>query len=89
MKNDVTGGTIIVFLGRCGNMLVKVKVKAGMKKFRIEKGEIWLISVKAPAEKNMANMELLKELSKLYENVKIVKGAKAPKKLIFLGNSKT
>jgi uncharacterized protein (TIGR00251 family) len=87
MKNDVTGGTNI-FLSHCGYMLVKAEVKTGKKKFHIEKGETWLISVKAPAKRNMANAEIVRELSKIYENVKIIKGAKSAKKLIFLGNSK-
>ncbi len=67
-------------------MIISAKVKANQKKFSIErKGDVWLISVKSPAEKNKANFEIVKELSKIYGSAKIVAGLKSNKKKIDVG----
>jgi uncharacterized protein (TIGR00251 family) len=69
-------------------MIIQAKVKTNQKEFSVKKNSTWLISVKSPPEKGMANNEIVRELSKTYENVKIIKGLKSKKKLISLGNSK-
>ena len=63
-------------------MIINAKVKTNQSKFSIEKGEVWIISCKAPGEKNKANIEIIKELSKKYKKVRIIKGLKSRKKII-------
>ncbi|MBI4162463.1 MAG: DUF167 domain-containing protein [Candidatus Aenigmarchaeota archaeon] len=64
-------------------MLIQATVKTNQKKFSVEKnGDKWVISVRAAPEHNKANIEIIKELSKEYKNVRIVKGLKSSKKLI-------
>ena len=70
-------------------MLINATVKPNQKSFSIKKGGVWVISVRSPPEKGLANREIVHELSKTYTNVKIIKGVKSGKKLIFLGDSKT
>lgn len=70
-------------------MIIRVNVKTGQKKFYVEKGDVWNISVKSPPERGMANAEIIRELSKLYEDTRILKGIKSKKKLIRLGNRKS
>jgi uncharacterized protein (TIGR00251 family) len=70
-------------------MIIHASVKTRQKKFFVEKGDVWVISVKSPPEKGMANAEIVRELSNLYEDVRILKGMKSTKKLICLGNRKS
>ncbi len=66
-------------------MLIQVKVKTNQPSFSIKQGDVWFIYVKSKAENNKANIEIIKELSKQYKSVKIVKGLKSNKKFIELG----
>lgn len=69
-------------------MISTAKIKTNQKKFAIEKkGDVWLISVTAPPEKNLANREIIKELSKLYGSARIVSGLKSSRKRIEIGKS--
>ena len=67
-------------------MIINVKVKPSQPRFSIKKNGIWLISCTSPAEKNQANIEIIKELSKEYKSVKILKGLKSKKKIIEIKN---
>ena len=68
-------------------MIITAKIKTNQKKFAIEKkNDVWTISVKSPPEKNKANIEIVKELSKTYKNVRIVSGLKSSRKKIEVGN---
>ena len=68
-------------------MIITAKIKTSQKKFSVEKkGDIWLISVTAPPEKNLANREIIKELSKLYGTARIVSGLKSSRKKIELNS---
>jgi len=65
-------------------MRVKIKVKPGSGKQKIEKAEegyvVWL---KERAEDNKANIELLKLMKKyLGKNIKIIKGVRSRDKII-------
>lgn len=64
-------------------MLINAKIKTRQKKFSIDKkGDVWVISVTSPPEKNKANIEIIRELSKLYGSAHIVSGLKSSKKVI-------
>ncbi|MCX6819287.1 MAG: DUF167 family protein [Candidatus Aenigmarchaeota archaeon] len=67
-------------------MIIQARVKTGQKKFEVvKKHDGWVIAVKARPEKNLANHEIINELSKEYEKVRIIRGHKTSKKLIELG----
>jgi len=65
-------------------MIVNVKVKPNQKSFGIKKTDDtnWIISVKSSPEKNQANQEIIKELLKVYDSVRIIKGLKSKNKII-------
>jgi len=63
-------------------MIIKAKVRTNQNKFSIIEGDVWIINVKAVAENNKANLEIIKELSKKYSSVRILKGAKSKEKII-------
>lgn len=64
-------------------MLVAVKVKPGAKKFEIaQKNGILLISLTEPAENNKANIELVKEMTRVYGKCRIVRGLKSRTKVL-------
>lgn len=63
-------------------MIIKAKIKTGKDKFSITEGDVWLINVKSRPENNEANKEIIKELSKRYSSVRIIKGLKSKEKLI-------
>ncbi len=65
-------------------MIITAKVKTNQPEFSVRKGEMWVISVKSPPEKNRANAEIVKELSKIYKNVRIVSGFRSSRKKIEL-----
>ncbi len=64
-------------------MLITAKVKTRQNRFSIDKkGDIWVISVTSQPEKNKANIEIIRELSKIYGNARIISGLKSGKKVI-------
>ena len=65
-------------------MIITAKVKTKQPTFIVKKGGIWAISVKSPPEKNRANAEIIKELSKVYSVVRILSGSKSSRKRILL-----
>jgi len=66
--------------------IIQATVKTNQKKFSVVKTDnnIWIISVRSMPEHNKANIALMKELSKQYKHVRILKGLKSNKKLIKL-----
>jgi len=64
------------------HMLINVKVKPNSKKFHVKEGNRWVVSLTEPAENNRANLELIKELSKLYGSCKILRGKTSRNKTI-------
>lgn len=69
-------------------MLITARVKTRQKCFSVKKGEIWQISVRSDAKENKANIEIIKELSKEYRNVRILSGLKSKEKRLDLGDRK-
>lgn len=65
-------------------ILIEVKVNAGKGCFRFyEKNSSFIIDTKSPPENNKANLEIIKELGKLYNaEIRIIKGATARRKTI-------
>lgn len=63
---------------------IKVKIKPNSSESKIiEKGLVWKINIKAPAQENKANIELLKFLKReLKKNIKIVSGLKSKEKVL-------
>ncbi|MBI5065651.1 DUF167 domain-containing protein [Candidatus Woesearchaeota archaeon] len=63
---------------------IKVKIKPNSSENKIvEKGSVWKINIKAPAQENKANLELLKFLKKeLKKNVQFVSGLKSKEKVL-------
>jgi len=64
---------------------INIIVKANMPKTRItgEKDDVFRLEVKAPAENNKANIEIIKFFSRLTKkDVKIVKGLTSKKKTL-------
>ncbi len=64
---------------------INVKVKPNSRKQKIKKisDNEYLVLVKSKAEKNKANIELLKLLKKyLQKNIKIIKGKKSKNKVV-------
>lgn len=63
-------------------MIINAKVKTNQKEFSVIKNGVWAINCTSPAEKNQANIEIIKELSKHYKKVRILKGLKSKEKVI-------
>jgi len=69
-------------------MYIKVKVQAGAKKEEIKKKSenTYLISVKEPAERNMANKRICEIVAYLYnissKQVRIISGHQSPSKIL-------
>ena len=69
-------------------MFIKVKVQAGMNKEKIEKKKenSYLISVKEPAERNLANTRIKEIIASIYEinikAVRIISGHQSPSKIL-------
>ncbi len=63
---------------------IKVRIKPNSNKnLIVEKGLVWKINIKAPAQENKANIELLKFLKReLKKNVRIVSGLKSKEKVL-------
>lgn len=71
----------------CGGCLVRVKVQAGRGSFRITRiePERVRVTLRSAAEKNRANEELVKEMSRLLGvDVEIRQGATMPAKVLFV-----
>lgn len=69
-------------------MIIQVKVKPNSKEFKIKEGEIWEISLKSPPENNKANIELIKEMNKIYGKCKIVRGKTSKNKILEICDKK-
>lgn len=70
-------------------MYIKVKVTTGAKREKIVKksDDHFEMSVKEPAERNLANkkiVELLRDYFKVYNSIRIVSGHHSPSKIISL-----
>jgi uncharacterized protein (TIGR00251 family) len=67
-------------------VILSVRVKAGSGTFSIvSEGDIITIRTKSPAEDNKANMEIVKELSRLFgREVRILRGLKSRNKEILI-----
>ncbi len=67
-------------------MLIKIKVKTGKPVFMIDKrtSNEWLVNLTSQPEDNKANLELIKELTKLGYAVRILRGSKSKEKLVEL-----
>ena len=66
-------------------MIIHARVKTGQKSFAItKKADEWLISVRSRPEKNLANHEIINELSKKYSKVRIIRGQGSSRKTIEL-----
>ena len=67
-------------------LLVEIFVKPNSGRFEVEKtGEGFIIKTKNRAERNMANKEIIKNLSKYFDcEVEIVKGLKSKNKIVLL-----
>lgn len=69
-------------------MYIKVKVQAGAKKEIVEQknNNTYLISVKEPAERNLANKRICEILASLFnisiKNIKIISGHQNPSKIL-------
>ena len=69
-------------------MYIKVKVQAGNKKEEVKKKnkDTYLISVKEPAERNMANKRVCEIVASLFnvsiKNVRIISGHQSPSKIL-------
>jgi len=68
-------------------MIIRAKIVPGAKKFKIElkndeNGSYMKIWVKSQPEKGKANREILKELKKIFGDVKIVSGMVSREKYI-------
>ena len=70
-------------------MFLKIKVKTGSRTEKVEKkaDDLYLVSVKEKAERNMANERSLEIFRSLYPNqsVKLVKGHHSPAKILDVG----
>ncbi|MBI4014788.1 MAG: DUF167 domain-containing protein [Candidatus Aenigmarchaeota archaeon] len=73
MKTGVTGRLIF--------MIINVKVRQGSR-FSVVKGETWLITISEERENNAANHEIIRELSKEYSAVRILRGASSRRKVL-------
>ena len=64
-------------------MIVQAKIKTNSKEFKIiKKKDHWIIHIRSKPEKNKANLEIIKELSKKYGKCRILKGKKSKNKIL-------
>lgn len=64
-------------------MRITAKVRTSQPRFSVaEKDGFWSISVTSPPEKNRANREIIRELSKRYGSVRIAAGLTSRRKII-------
>ena len=69
-------------------MIITAKIRVKQGRFSVKMGDVWTICVKSPADRGLANKEIINGLGRIYENVRILKGLKSQKKTIFLGSKK-
>jgi hypothetical protein len=68
-------------------MIIEVKVKPNSPKFSINIKDKIIIHCKSPPEKNKANLEIIKELRKLFKkDIEIISGLKSKNKKILIHN---
>ena len=67
-------------------MIITARVKTGQRKFLVNTGPVWTISVVSLPEKNRANIEIVKELTRLYGSCRILSGKTSKKKVIEVGD---
>lgn len=78
----------VVFLDFFKTMYIKVKVEAGSKKEKIDKKRenSFIIKVKEPAERNLANNRIREIIASIYEinikSVRIISGHQSPNKIL-------
>ena len=67
-------------------MFLKIKVKTGSRTEKVEKkaDDLYFVSVREEAERNMANKRILEIMRVLYPNqsIKLVKGQRSPSKIL-------
>lgn len=64
-------------------MKITVRVHPNSKEFKIiKKSEVLHVYLTQPADKNKANMELIKEFSKKYGSCRIIKGKTSKTKIL-------
>ena len=69
-------------------MYIKVRVTAGSKKEKIIKKDnnTYIISIKEPAERNLANSRIIEIMSQIFEisiqNIRIISGHRSPSKIL-------
>jgi uncharacterized protein (TIGR00251 family) len=72
-------------------MYIHVRVKPSSKEEKVtKKSEThYIISVKEPAERNLANKRIVEIISEIFstKNVRIVNGHNSPSKLLIVGDS--
>ncbi|MBI4019174.1 MAG: DUF167 domain-containing protein [Candidatus Aenigmarchaeota archaeon] len=64
-------------------MIINCVVKEA-DEFNVTRGETWIIHVTEPMENNRANRQIIKELSREYSSVRILRGASSRKKTLEL-----
>ena len=67
-------------------MFIKIKVKTGSRTEKVEKkaDDLYFVSVKEEAERNMANRRVLRIMREMFpgKSVKLVKGHQSPAKIM-------
>ena len=64
-------------------MIIKARIRPSSKHFKIKlNGDILEINLTQPPDKNKANQELVKELTKKFGSCKIIKGHKSRNKIL-------
>jgi len=67
-------------------MFIKIKVKTSAKSEKVEKksDDLYWVSVKEKAERNMANRRVLRIMREMFpgKSVKLVKGHQSPAKIV-------
>lgn len=71
-------------------MELKIKISTGKQRFRLKRdNDILLIDIKSNPQKGKANLEIIKELKKLFKKeARIVNGIKNKEKIIEIKNLK-
>lgn len=69
--------------------MIKIKVKPNSSENSVEEGDVLVVRVKAKAENNKANVEVVKLLSKYFgKKVRIKRGKSSSNKVIEFENDK-
>ncbi len=68
-----------------GGVVFRARVKTGCSAFRVLRDyNSVIIECRSPPHKNMANLEIIKELSRIFGNAEILRGKSGRNKLILL-----